>query len=192
MKRVFILILAIFTSVALNAQVTDLKGKVTDAQSGETLIGASVMISGTTTGVITDIDGNYEIKVPSEATLVFSCLGYKEIQVKFAGQTELNVTLEQDNRLLEESVVVGYSVQKKRDVLGAVSKVNGEELTKVPVSSVQQSLQGRIAGVEVSNQTGAPGSSISVRVRGTSSISSGNDPLYIVDGIPVEGALNSL
>lgn len=103
MKRVFILILAIFTSVALNAQVTDLKGKVTDAQSGETLIGASVMISGTTTGVITDIDGNYEIKVPSEATLVFSCLGYKEIQVKFAGQTELNVTLEQDNRLLEES-----------------------------------------------------------------------------------------
>lgn len=192
MKRVFILILAIFTSVALNAQVTDLKGKVTDAQSGETLIGASVMISGTTTGVITDIDGNYEIKVPSEATLVFSCLGYKEIQVKFAGQTELNVTLEQDNRLLEESVVVGYSVQKKRDVLGAVSKVNGEELTKVPVSSVQQSLQGRIAGVEVSNQTGAPGSTISVRVRGTSSISSGNDPLYIVDGIPVEGALNSL
>ena len=168
-------------------------GTVTDSSSGEAVIGAGVLVSGTTAGVITDIDGHYEISVPSESSVLeISCIGYSSVSEKVGSRREINVALPVDATLLDDVVVVGYSVQKKRDVLGAVSKVGGADLTKVPVASVSQSLQGRVAGVEVTTQTGAPGSSISVRVRGSSSISSSNDPLYIVDGIPVESGLNNI
>ena len=168
------------------------KGTVTEAANGEPVIGASIMVQGTSTGVITDMDGTYTISAPSDAVLVFDCIGFRTVTVPVNGQAVVNVRMEEDTQFLDEVVVVGYSVMKRRDVLGAVSKVGNEQLTKVPVASVQESLQGRVAGVNISNQTGAPGADISVRVRGTGSISSGNEPLYIVDGIPVEGALNSL
>lgn len=189
MKKL-ISLLFILLSIGAAAQ-TKVSGTVTDAATGETLIGASVYIEGTSVGAATDFDGRYEISVPDGKRLVFEYIGYKAITEAVTGST-MNVALEPDTNFLDEVVVVGYSVMKRRDILGAVSKVGGEELTKVPVSSVQQSLQGRIAGVNVTSETGAPGAGISVRVRGTGSISSSNEPLYIVDGIPVEGALNTL
>lgn len=189
MKKL-ISLLFILLSIGAAAQ-TKVSGTVTDAATGETLIGASVYIEGTSVGAATDFDGRYEISVPDGKRLVFEYIGYKTVTEAVTGST-MDIALESDTNFLDEVVVVGYSVMKRRDILGAVSKVGGEELTKVPVSSVQQSLQGRIAGVNVTSETGAPGAGISVRVRGTGSISSSNEPLYIVDGIPVEGALNTL
>lgn len=190
MKRIISILLA-FISLSAWAQHR-VSGVVTDAASGETLIGVSVYVEGTSRGAATDLDGRFEINAPESGNLRFEYVGYKSVTVALTGQDTVNVALEQDTEFLDEVVVVGYSVMKRRDVLGAVSKVGGEQLTKVPASSLQESMQGRIAGVNVTAQTGAPGASISVRVRGTSSISSSNDPLYIVDGIPVEGALNTL
>lgn len=192
MKKIISVIVLALGFISLSAQqVIEVKGQVTEP-SGEPVMGAAVLIAGTNSGTVTDFDGFYTISVASNALLEFSSLGFETKVIAVNGATKLDVVLEQDTISLDESVVVGYSVQKKRDVLGAVSKVNGKELTKVPVSTVQQSLQGRVAGVEVTSQTGAPGAGVSVRVRGTSSISSSNEPLYIVDGVPVEGALNNL
>ncbi len=191
MKR-FISLILLLLPLSSFAQVK-VSGTVTDSSTKESMIGAGVLVKGTTNGVITDIDGHYEITVPSDdVVLEFTCIGYSTKSVPVSGRSIINVAMDVDATVLDDVVVVGYSVQKKRDVLGAVSKVGGEALTKVPVASVSQSLQGRIAGVEVTSQTGAPGSSISVRVRGSSSISSSNDPLYIVDGIPVESGLNNI
>lgn len=191
MKRFILLILALLPFSAF-AQVK-VSGTVTDSATKESMIGAGVLVKGTTNGVVTDIDGHYEITVPSgDVVLEFTCIGYSAKSIPVSGRSVINAAMDVDATVLDDVVVVGYSVQKKRDVLGAVSKVTGTELTKVPVASVSQSLQGRIAGVEVTSQTGAPGSSISVRVRGSSSISSSNDPLYIVDGIPVESGLNNI
>lgn len=192
MKRTIVVIMCLLLSVGMFAQNTiRVSGTVTDSSTGEPVIGAGVVDAASNAGTVTDLDGKFQIDVQKGSVLKFSCLGYADKEMTASSST-LNVALDQDNRILDESVVVGYSVQKKRDVLGAVSRVSGSDLVKVPVSSVQQSLQGRVAGVSVATQTGAPGSTISVRVRGTSSISSGNDPLYIVDGIPVAGALNNL
>lgn len=191
MKKFILLILALLPFSAF-AQVK-VSGTVTDSATKESMIGAGVLVKGTTNGVVTDVDGHYEITVPSgDVVLEFTCIGYSAKSIPVSGRSVINVAMDVDATVLDDVVVVGYSVQKKRDVLGAVSKVTGTELTKVPVASVSQSLQGRIAGVEVTSQTGAPGSSISVRVRGSSSISSSNDPLYIVDGIPVESGLNNI
>ena len=192
MKKILISLVLIMISFTIAAQTIQVSGTVTEAKTGEPLVGVSVFVPGTTNGTITDIDGNYSISVLANARINFSSIGYKESSFQVNGRSRIDAALEEDSMFLDESVVVGYSVQKKRDVLGAVSKVDGTELRKIPVSTVQQSLQGRIAGVEVASQTGAPGAAISVRVRGTSSISSSNEPLYIVDGIPVEGALSNI
>ena len=191
MKKLFSVLAALSLSLSVLAQV-EVKGTVTEAGTGEPVIGASVMVQGTTTGTITDLNGVYSLSIPADAVLSFDCIGFKGVTVAVEGRTVVDVVLQENSEFLDEVVVVGYTTMKRRDVLGAVSKVDGEQLAKVPVSSVQESLQGRIAGVNVSSQTGAPGAGISVRIRGTSSISSSNDPLYIVDGIPVEGALNTL
>ena len=193
MKKALFLISFFSLSLALQAQdLIKISGVVKDAVTNEELIGVNVMIVGTSTGTITDNTGKFSISVPVNSVIKLSYIGYKPQEIKIVGQKALEIKMVSDSELIDEVVVVGYSVQKKRDVLGAVSKVDNEELTKIPVASAQQALQGRVAGVEVSAQTGAPGAPVSVRIRGASSISSGNDPLYIVDGIPVEGALNNL
>ncbi len=191
MKSKILSLFLIFACTAAFAQHR-ITGTVTEAGTGEPLVGVSVFVEGSTSGAITDLDGHYELNATESGNLQFVYMGFKTVSVPVSGRTVIDAVLEEDTTFLDEVVVVGYSVMKRRDVLGAVSKVDGSQLQKVPVSSVQQSLQGRIAGVNVMSETGAPGASISVRVRGTSSISSSNDPLYIVDGIPVEGALNSL
>ena len=192
MKRLTIsILLALLAPAVLFAQ-NRVSGTVTDKATGEPIIAAGVYVEGTSNGTVTDLDGRYELTVPGSGNLVFEMIGYTTVTVALSGQATVNVAMEENTTFLDEVVVVGYSVMKRRDVLGAVSKVGGEDLRKVPVSSVQQSLQGRIAGVNVTSETGAPGAGISVRIRGTGSISSSNEPLYIVDGIPVEGALNTL
>lgn len=193
MKKTITALLSLLCCLALGAQNTiKVEGTVTELSSGEPLVGVGVLVKGTSNGVGTDIDGRYQISVAPDAVLEFACIGFDTVEIPVEGKSEINVTMGQAAEFLEESVVVGYSVVKKRDVLGAVSKVNGDDIRKVPVSSVQQSLQGRVAGVDVTSQTGAPGANISVRVRGTSSISSSNEPLYIVDGVAVEAAFNNL
>jgi TonB-linked SusC/RagA family outer membrane protein len=193
MKKKLFLIFMSCLSLSLTAQnLIQIKGLIKDAVTNEDLIGVNVIIAGTSTGTVTGVNGDFSLEAPDDGTLNISYIGYKPQEIKIEGRKTLAIKLEVESELMDEFVIVGYSVQKKRDVLGAVSKVENAELTKVPVASVQQALQGRVAGVQVATQTGAPGADVSVRIRGNGSISSGNGPLYIVDGIPVESALNNL
>lgn len=175
------------------AQTTKMvTGTITDAVSGESLIGVNIMIEGSATGTTTDLDGKYSLNVPENAVLVVSYIGYETIKESVKGRTVIDVKLGAKSEVMDEVVVVGYTTMKKADVLGAVSKVGTKELTAAPLASAEQALQGRIAGVQVSAATGAPGADISVRVRGVGSIYSDNAPLYIVDGIPSSEGLNNI
>lgn len=192
MKKLLIVLLLTAFSSFLFAQSHRVTGTVIDASNSEPLIGVSVTVVGTTTGTMTDMDGRYLLSVPNEGTLRVSYLGYKPQEFKIASEQTIDVKLEQDSEMLDEVVLVGYTVQKKRDVLGAVSKVEGGDLLKTPVASPQQALQGRVAGVNVTSQTGAPGAAISVNIRGIGSISGSNEPLYVIDGVPTETGLNNI
>lgn len=191
-KTLFFFVLSFITLISQAQSPLQVSGTVKDASTGEELIGVSILLVGTGTGTTTDSNGNFSLAVPQNGTLKVSYVGYQTQEITVKDATKLDILLSQDAKTLDEVVVVGYTVQKKRDVLGAIGKVSDEELNKVPVSSAQQALQGRVAGVNVATQTGAPGSSISVRIRGVGSINASNEPLYIVDGIPVEGGLNNL
>ena len=191
-KTLFFFVLSFITLISQAQSPLQVSGTVKDASTGEELIGVSILLVGTGTGTTTDSNGNFSLAVPQNGTLKVSYVGYQTQEITMKDATKLDILLSQDAKTLDEVVVVGYTVQKKRDVLGAIGKVSDEELNKVPVSSAQQALQGRVAGVNVATQTGAPGSSISVRIRGVGSINASNEPLYIVDGIPVEGGLNNL
>ena len=159
----------------------NVKGKVLDAESGEPLIGVSILVKGTSTGTVTDFDGNYELNVPNDAVLQFHYIGYKTVE-KAASKT-LNVSLETDAQQLQEVVSLGYSAVKKAELSSAVVTVNAEELTDVTTSDVGNMLQGKIAGVQISNATGQPGSAAEIRIRGTGSITAASDPVYVVDGV---------
>lgn len=193
MNKLFFLTFFLCCAVWLSAQQkVTITGRVTDNADGEGLVGASIVQKGTTNGAIADMNGNFALSVEQGATLVISYIGYKAEERTVTSSEALLVSLTADSQLIDEVIVVGYAVQKKRDVLGAVSKIENRELTKVPTPSTQLALQGRVAGVQVASRTGEPGSPISVRVRGVGSISSSNDPLYIVDGIPVGSGLNTI
>jgi len=195
MKRHLIFLLFFLAAAGgLYAQVP-VSGTVTDAKTGETLIGVTVLIKGTTQGTTTDVDGNFKFAadaVKPATVLVFSYIGYTPVEITAGTNTRLDVKLSPESVQLDELVVIGYGSAKKRNVLGAVTKVNSKELTMLPVADVAQALQGRAAGVQVTQNTGAPGEGVSVRIRGAGSINSGNDPLYIVDGIPTANALEIL
>lgn len=192
-NRLILLICALLATLGIGAQnQVTISGMVKDAETSEALIGVSVSVTGTTSGTITDLDGNYTLKASPDATLSFSYLGYKTQNIQVKGQNIISVSLSPESEILDELVVVGYTSQKKRDVLGSYGKVGAKDISKLPVATADQALQGRISGVQVSNASGAPGAGVSVRVRGVGSISSNNDPLYIVDGAPVEGGLNSI
>ncbi|PXX96090.1 TonB-dependent receptor [Marinifilum breve] len=165
------------------AQDVLVKGVVTGAEDGLTIPGVSVVEKGTTNGTTTDFDGKYELTVNNDAVLVFSYIGMKTFEITVGTQTEVNVALEADNVAMDEVVVVGYGVQKKSDVTGSVATVSYEDLEAMPVNSAVDGLKGRIAGVQVVSNSGAPGGSISIRVRGVGSVN-GSDPLYVVDGVP--------
>ena len=184
-KKLALALLGLASAWTLSAQTT-ITGVVTD-ESGEPLIGAGVVVEGTTIGTVTGIDGDYTLTVPADAVnLVFSFIGLSEQTVPIAGQTVINVVLKVDSTFLDEVVVVGYQTVKRRDLLGAVASVGSDKLTEQPVTSVSQALSGKMAGVSVVTTEGDPDADVKIRVRGGSSITQDNSPLYIVDGFPVE------
>lgn len=184
-KKLAVMVLELGLGATLQAQTVT--GVVRDS-GGEPAIGAFVMEKGTTNGVTTGLDGDYSIKVKdaSKAVLEVSLIGQKTATVSVHGRSVVDVTLEEDSNLLEETVVVGYATVKRRDLLGSVSSVNSDKLTEQPVSNVSQALSGKMAGVSVTTTEGDPDADIKIRVRGGGSITQDNSPLYIVDGFPVE------
>ena len=167
------------------SQFGNLSGTVTD-ESGMPLVGVSVVIKGTNKGVATDFDGKYSLTdVPRGAVLQFSSVGYQTTDVK-ANNSQLNIKLAEATQNLDEVVVVGYGTQKKGDVTTAITSVKTKDLEQRPVISAAQAIQGRAAGIQVVQPNGAPGAGLAVRIRGNTSISASNDPLYVVDGIPVQ------
>ena len=185
----FICILAAFTATA---QTTKITGTVTDAATGETLIGASVLVKGSKTGASTDIDGNFSLNVDLPTTLVVSYIGYqtKEIPVA-AGQDNLDIRLSEDTKMLDEVVVVGYGTMNRSKMSSSVASISPKELTKAPVSNVASALQGRAAGVDVLQQGGIAGADVNIVVRGAASLTS-TEPLYIVDGVFTNGGLSTI
>ncbi len=193
MKKVLLIAILNCAVISLSAQAhIEVQGIVKDKAMGDPLIGVTILEVGSDRGTVTNLDGYFTISVAENSVLQVSYVGYVTQEIKVIEPTTLEVFLEQDTHVMDELVVVGYSVQKKRDILGSITKVDSDELIKTPVASAQQALQGRVAGVNVSTQTGAPGSPVSVRIRGVGSINASNEPLYIIDGIPQEGALNNL
>ena len=175
----------------IGKEEVNVKGRVVD-ETGQGLPGASVVEKGTTNGIITDADGNYKLTVPEGATLVFSFLGYVTQEIEIGNRTEIDVVLEPDATQLDEVVVVGYGAVKKSDLTGSVGSMKSEEIAKQPVARVDQALQGRISGVQVTSASGAPGEGTSIRIRGGNSINAGNEPLYVIDGFIGGGDLNTI
>ena len=159
----------------------NVKGKVIDADGQEPMIGVSVLVQGTTSGTITDFDGNFELTVPDKAMLQFSYIGYKTIEVRAV--PSMQIIMESDAQQLQEVVSLGYSAVKKAELSSAVVTINSEALTDVTTSDIGNMLQGKVAGLTVSNAGGQPGDAAQIRIRGTGSITAGSDPVYVVDGV---------
>ncbi|TKG92932.1 SusC/RagA family TonB-linked outer membrane protein [Puteibacter caeruleilacunae] len=173
-------------------QVGSVKGNVTD-ENGDPLPGVSVVVKGTTVGITTDFDGKYSLELPAGAdVLVFSFVGMKTQEVAVNGQTTVDVVLKEDAIGLDEVVAIGYGVVKKSDVTGAVGRVKSEDLAIAAVSRVDQALQGKSAGVQVTSTNGSPGAGTTIRIRGGNSISASNEPLFVVDGFIGAGDLNTI
>ena len=168
-----------------------IKGVINDEQ-GETIIGASVIIKGEDTGTTSDMDGRFTLEAPEGAILVISYIGYHTQEVKVRKRSLLRVVLKEDNQLLDEVIVVGYGTVKKSDLTGAVSGVSNRQYKNQPVQRVENILQGRTPGVEVTATSGMPGASMKVRVRGTTSINKSSDPLYVIDGIISSSGLDGI
>jgi len=185
-KLTYTIALLLLLSQAMNAQVS-VSGRITGAADGQPLIGATVAIEGASGGAIADIDGRFRLNVPSsESVLVFSYTGMLSKKEKIGNRSTIDIVLDENVSMINEVVVVGYGSQKRSNISGAVSTVTAAEIAELPVLRVEQALQGRTAGVQVTQNSGSPGSPLTVRIRGTGTINN-SDPLYIVDGVPVDG-----
>ena len=177
-------------SVTAVQQTKKVTGRVSDSMG--TLIGATIMEKGTTNGVVTDYDGNFSINVQSGATLVVSYVGYVSQEIKVGNQSNLNIMLEDEGRNLNEVVVIGYGTQRREAVTGSVANVNGEKLNQIAATNAAQALQGRVAGVLMTQTGSKPGDEMQIRIRGQRSLSASNDPLIVLDGIPFMGQLSDI
>ena len=184
-QKILLVLLSLGMTIALSAQ-NKVTGVVTD-ENGEPLMGAGVFVEGTTVGVVTGLDGDYEIVLPEgAANLVFSFIGMADQTIPIGGRSVIDVQMGEDTTFLDEVVVVGYATVKRRDLLGSVASVGSEKLVEQPVTTVSQALAGKMAGVSVVTTEGDPDADIKIRVRGGGSITQDSSPLYIVDGFPVE------
>ena len=163
----------------------NISGVVKD-ETGEPVIGANVVVKGTTNGTVTDMNGRYSLEVPEGGVLQISYIGYNTQEVKVGSGDVVNVSLREDSEALDEVVVIGYGTVKKSDLTGAVGSVQMKDVSQVGITSADRALQGQIAGVQVNARTGQPGESMMIRVRGSNSLAGGNEPLYVIDGMPVE------
>ncbi len=174
--------LFIFSCAALSAQNTTVSGKITDATTAEPLVGVSILLKGTETGVISDENGSFSLEMPNRGTLVLSYIGFISQEIDVNGQRNLTLTLNPDPKTLNEVVVVGYGTQRKSDLTGAVASVKSKDIVAIATPSVEQALQGKIAGLLVTPSDGSPGAGAVLRVRGTGTLNNAN-PLYVVDGM---------
>jgi TonB-dependent starch-binding outer membrane protein SusC len=181
---VIMLFLTMSAQVAF-AQDNSVTGKVTDGK-GSGLPGVSIAVKGTTRGANSDAEGNFRVQAPANAVLVFSYVGFEAQEITVGNRSTINVTLAEDSKSLNEVVVVGYGTQQKRDITGSVSALKAADFNPGVVASADQLMQGRASGVQITQNNGAPGAANSVRIRGGTSITAGNDPLYVVDGVPLD------
>ena len=182
-KLLFVLLLLLSSATGAFAQLRTVQGTVTDTQ-GEAMVGATILVKGTTIATTAGPDGSFQLGLPDGATtLVVSFIGSKSQEVVVGNQTNLRVSLEPAGQNLDEVVVIGYGTARKSDLTGSVASVSGAQLTQVATSDPVQALQGRVAGVEVTSNSGQPGSGTRIRVRGVGTINN-SDPLYVVDGYP--------
>ena len=178
-------LLALIMSISLHAQNATVKGVIVD-ETDTPLIGATVQVKGTATGSITDFDGNYTIKANKGAVITFSYIGYKTQEIKFTGQSPLNVKMIPDNQTLDEVVVVGYGTMKRSDLTGSVASIAAKDVEGFKTSSVAGALGGQIAGVQITSTDGTPGAGFSINIRGVGTLTGDSSPLYIVDGFEVD------
>lgn len=188
-KLLFLLFNLLLFQTTIWAQGSEIlvKGKVTDSETGMPIPGANVIQKGTTNGVMTDFDGKFEINVPEEAVLQISFLGYAKKDVPVKGQAALAISLKPEMSALDEVVVMGYGVQKKSDLTGSITSLSPESYEEQPVTNASDALQGRVAGLQIANTSGAPGSEPKIHIRGANSINSSNRPLFVVDGVALNG-----
>lgn len=183
---VLVLGLLLVTISALYAQNVTVKGKVIDAQTNEGIPGVNVVQNGTTNGVVTNFDGEYQIDIPASASLLFSFIGYTNQLIELNGKTVIDVSLGMDTKQLDEVIAIGYGSVRRKDVTGAISTISGESLQKIPLTNPAEAISGRLAGVNVTTADGSPDAEILIRVRGGGSVTGSNAPLIIVDGFPVD------
>ena len=188
LTTLFLLFLGIFLSGAIQAQAIKVSGKVTDASDGSSLIGVTIQEKGTTNGIITDVSGTFSITVASSSTLVVSYMGYITQEIPVDGRTAINVTLATSTTKLGEVVVIGYGTVKKNDATGSIVAVSSKDFNKGAITSPQDLLVGKSPGVVITNAGGAPGAGSTIRVRGGSSLNASNDPLIIIDGVPIDNS----
>ncbi len=187
--RMMVCLIGMLLPMCMFAQQITVQGVVKD-QTGETVIGASVMEKGTTNGTITGIDGDFSLNMSSNGTLFVSFVGYKTQEVQVKGQKQLQVVLSEDAEMLDEVVVIGYGTMKKSDLTGAVSSIGNKDIKDSPVSNLGQAIQGKISGVQIVD-AGKPGDNVSIKIRGLGSINN-CDPLVVIDGVPTDLGLSSL
>lgn len=189
-KRIFLMFLLLGIPFGIYAQTITVRGTIKDV-TGETLLGVNVVEQGTTNGTITNLEGKYEIRVNRNASLVFTYIGYKTKTVPVNGRQVIDVLLDADVLGLEEVVVVGYGQMKRADVTGSVVSVSSDAIQKSVVTSIDQVLQGRAAGVQIQQNSGMPGASSSIRIRGINSLNASNEPIFVIDGVIIDGSTGS-
>lgn len=186
--RILVCLIGMLLPMCVSAQQITVQGIVKD-QTGETVIGASVVEKNTTNGTITGVDGDFSLNVAPNAVLVVSFVGYKTQEVSVKGQKQFQIILSEDSEMLDEVVVVGYGTMKKSDLTGAVSSIGNKDIKDAPVANLGQAIQGRISGVQIVD-AGKPGDNVSIKIRGLGSINN-CDPLIVIDGVPTDLGLSS-
>jgi TonB-dependent SusC/RagA subfamily outer membrane receptor len=192
LSKVLFSMFFVLMGIQMLAQDRTVSGRVTASDDGSGIPGVSIAVKGTSKGTSSDADGNYKITVSGSGVLTFSSIGFNSQDVTVGNKTQINVALTTDTKALTEVVVVGYGTQKKSQMTGAISSVGAKEIQELPITNARQALQGRAAGVDVVQPGSKPGAGPQIRIRGRRSFNASNDPLYVVDGIPLSSGIDDI